>query len=66
MFSAFQQFPTLKFSRQIVSMETSKYVFTEIAENPKSSFKEMVIKFRNNYRKFGEHLAKIYKNSAEN
>ncbi len=26
----------------------------------------MVVKFRNNYRKFGEHLGKIYKNSAEN
>ncbi len=39
---------------------------TGIMENPKNSFRETVIKFRNNYRKFKENLAKIYKNSAEN
>ncbi len=47
MFFAFHQF---LFPRQTVSIETLKYVFTEIAENAKSSFRGRVIKFRNNYR----------------
>ncbi len=67
MFSAISSISFFKVSPdKQLSMESLKYVFTKIAENPKSGFGEMVIKFQNNYRKFGKHSAKIYKNSAEN